>query len=226
MGIGEETLELLSHSKNYNQWLFERIRPHLGDKILEVGGGIGTFTAMLLEDNRSVTVVDINKDYLKKLRKRFPSQKPKIIHGDIQNLALKGFDTVFCFNVLEHLENDNKSIKNMFKSLKGRGMLLLLVPAHQILFGSLDESLDHKRRYNKKKIVILLKSSGFKIKKISYLNMLGALGWLTNSKFLKRKIIPSKQFPIFDKMVLPFLFLENFFSPPFGLSILAIAEKK
>jgi len=226
MDMGRQTLKLLSHSENYNSWLFRKVKPYLGKEILEVGGGIGTFTEMLLADNREVTVMEIKKDYLRGLKKRFSNEKLELIQGDIQKLSLKGFDTVFCFNVLEHLDDDKKGLKNIHDSLKKRGILLLLVPAHQRLFSSLDQNLRHHRRYNKEQISTLLKNTGFRIKKISYLNILGAIGWLVNSRVFKRKVLPSRQLFIFDKISLPFLFLEKFLSPPFGLSILAIAEKR
>jgi len=228
MDIGEYTLELLSYSVNYNQWLFRKIEPYLEGKVLEIGGGIGTFTRMLLGRAQKVTVLDINKKYLEKLKKKFPGKNLEIVYADIQKkIPLREkFDAAICFNVLEHLGDDMMAITRISGTLKKGGLLLLLVPAHQVLFGSLDKNLGHKRRYNKRQISFLLENAGFRIRKIRHLNMLGAFGWLINSKILKRETLPRKQLFIFEKISLPLLFLEDLFFTPFGLSIFVIGEKK
>jgi len=56
------------------------------------------------------------------------------------------------------------------------------------------------------------------------LNMIGALGWFVNGRVLRRQLLPSRQLRVFN-FVVKLLALEKFFRPPFGLSILLVAEK-
>src|SRR5688572_21856961 len=44
---GAETLERLAGARRYNRWMFERIRPWIGDRVLEIGSGIGSVSEFL-----------------------------------------------------------------------------------------------------------------------------------------------------------------------------------
>ena len=49
-------LEIMSHAPAYRRWMFENVEQYLGQRILEVGGGIGNFTEFLLARELVVTV--------------------------------------------------------------------------------------------------------------------------------------------------------------------------
>jgi SAM-dependent methyltransferase len=225
---GRETLKIMRTVEWYNNWLFSLVEEHIKGDILEGGAGIGNFTSLLLKRGR-VFAIDINKDCLKGLRKKFGS-KVFIEFGDLEKgkffSKTKKFDTIVCLNVLEHIKDDKKALENMFELLKPKGKLVLLVPAYQLFFGRLDEELGHFRRYSKPELTRKLTSLGFKICKSRYLNWLGGLGWFINARILGRKMLSKKQLVLFDKIARPFLKLEQVFEPPFGLSILVIAQKK
>ena len=48
------TLESLNGAGNYANWIFGLIEPHLGDEVLEVGAGHGTFTEMFARKAKRV----------------------------------------------------------------------------------------------------------------------------------------------------------------------------
>ena len=50
-------LEITGEAKNYRNWMFNRFRPYLGQRVLDAGAGIGTFTELLL-DREAVVAVD------------------------------------------------------------------------------------------------------------------------------------------------------------------------
>ena len=56
--------------------------------------------------------------------------------------------TILYFHVLEHVENDLKEIEEAKKLNKG-GHLIIIVPAHQKIYGNLDKAVGHFRRYEK-----------------------------------------------------------------------------
>ena len=63
--------------------------------------------------------------------------------------AAKGIDTIVCLNVLEHVEDDRGALRRLHAALAPGGRLLLLVPAHEWLYGAIDRAIDHHRRYER-----------------------------------------------------------------------------
>jgi len=49
---------------------------------------------------------------------------------DILNIAFQGesFDIVYCSHVLEHIEDDQRAIKELYRVLKSNGWALIVVP--------------------------------------------------------------------------------------------------
>jgi SAM-dependent methyltransferase len=140
-------------------------------------------------------------------------------------LAARKFDTVICLNILEHLKNDLKAVQNMSSLLQPQGRLIILVPALKTLYGSMDISFEHYRRYNKKDLKALIDGQNLKIVKFYYMNFLGLLGWFFNGRILKKKELPENQTKLFDTLV-PFLcFTEKVIRPPLGQSLILIAQK-
>lgn len=225
--LGAKTLESMSQAQWYNRWTLKKFISYLKGDILEVGFGIGNFTKELTSFG-NVFAIDIDKEHIKETTALLKG-KAKVGWGDIEKGSYffnkRVFDSVVCINVLEHIQDDDKALNNIHSLLKNEGYLILLVPAHQFLYGEIDKSIEHFRRYNKKQLVIFLKNKGFKIEKVRTLNMLGAIGWLISSKFFSERWVDEKKIKIFNFIAPLTLPLEDFFEPPFGTSILVIAKK-
>jgi 2-polyprenyl-3-methyl-5-hydroxy-6-metoxy-1,4-benzoquinol methylase len=56
---------------------------------------------------------------------------------------------VLCINVLEHTEDDVAALRNAYALLPGGGRVIVFVPADRSLYGSLDRSVGHLRRYER-----------------------------------------------------------------------------
>lgn len=216
--IGNKTLEVMKKANWYNNWLLKQISKYLSGNILEVGVGIGNFTSKLSKYGK-VTAIDYDPNY--KNANFGDIEKGKYFFG-----GNKKFDSIVCMNVLEHIKDDKKALSNMFNLLNHGGKLILLVPAHQWAFGPMDAGLGHFRRYSKAGVEKLLHNSQFTIHSSRYLNWLGLIGWFVNARIFKSKILPKGQLGIFDVISRPFLKIEEIIKPPFGLSVLAIGEKK
>ncbi len=224
-----QTLQRMKKLHRYNQWIFLKFRPFLGKRVLEIGSGIGNITKFLL-DRDLVIATDVEPKYLTFLKETFGKYKKFII----EYLDLSGsetgryrsyhIDSVICFNVLEHIEQDEKALKNIFNLLEPGGRLLLFTPSHSWLYGSLDRHLGHFRRYGKKELKNKLETIGFKVISLEYFNRIGILGWFLNSKILHRKNLPPSQLRIYNLFV-PLFKLERFLPLPFGASLLAVAQK-
>lgn len=224
---GTATLESMSQAVWYNRWTVRKFDKYLKGKILEIGCGIGNFTKLLIGYGE-VFAIDIDKHYVAAAI-RTVKGKAKIEYGDIEdsNYFFGGqkFDTIICLNVLEHIKDDGRALRNMYSLLEKNGFLVLLVPAHDFLFGEIDKSIGHFRRYNKGKLLNLMKSIGFKIIKARLLNVLGAVGWWFAGKLLKNKDVGKGKVKLFNVVAPMILPIEDVIEPPFGTSVLVIARK-
>ena len=160
-----ETLDDLSGAVHYNRWIFDMMSPYLGDRVLEVGCGIGNMTDLLARD-RQVLAVDVHEGYLSQARKKYGTRTS--VRFERLDLAdgltrLSSFkpDTIVCVNVFEHLEDDAAFLRESAGLLPAGGRLLLFVPALPFLFGSMDVHYGHFRRYYKKDLAALVGSGGF-----------------------------------------------------------------
>jgi SAM-dependent methyltransferase len=144
--------------------------------------------------------------------------------SDIGRYHQYHIDSAICFNVLEHIEKDERALENIFNLLEPKGRLLLFAPSHRWLYGSLDQHLSHHRRYDREELKKKLENTGFKVILLKHFNRIGILGWYLNGKILRRKRLPSFQLRIYNFLV-PLFKIEGLFPLPFGTSLLAIAEK-
>src|SRR5262245_33772975 len=55
-----DDLETMSEARNYQAHLFDRVGPHVGLRVLEVGCGIGTMTRQLLDQAERVVCIEPN----------------------------------------------------------------------------------------------------------------------------------------------------------------------
>ncbi len=138
-------------------------------KILEVGAGTGGNLAMLSEYG-SVSAVEPDA------AARLIAQQRSIADVEVgvlpNGLPFQDgfFDLVAALDVLEHVQEDEASLKAIGHKLKPGGRLLLTVPAYGWLWSEHDELHHHFRRYTKLEFSEILISAGFKIQKISYFN--------------------------------------------------------
>jgi SAM-dependent methyltransferase len=90
---------------------------------------------------------------------------------------------VLCLNVLEYLDDPGRVVDSLRGTLKAGGNLMVLVPLRSALFGSLDRSLGHKRRYSPADMRRqLLESQGFAVEQVYDFNRVGAPPWWAYSK--------------------------------------------
>ena len=227
--IAYQTLQNMKRLHRYNEWIFFKFRPFLGRRILEIGSGIGNITKLLF-DRDLVIATDVEPKYLALLKNTFGKYKRFVIdpldmpRAEIDRYRSYHIDSVICFNVLEHIEQDEIALKKIFDLLDPGGRLLLLVPSHPWLYGSLDQHLGHHRRYRKKELRNTLEAMGFRVIYLKYFNRIGILGWFLNGKILRKKRLSSFQLSIYNLLV-PIFKLETFFPLPFGTSLLAVGEK-
>jgi len=225
--VGAATLARLAAAPRYNRWMFERLRPWLGDRVLEVGSGIGNLSEFLIDRSR-VVLSDTDPVYLERLRHRFagnarvavvalrlPTFHPELIQ--------ERFDTIICLNVLEHVRDDRLSLATLYRLVQPGGRLILLVPALPTIYGALDRALGHFRRYTPAELRRKYAEAGFRMRHLEYFNLAGIPGWWFTGRVLKRDLIPAASLRWFDALV-PVFRLERFLPWRIGQSVIGIGE--
>lgn len=227
---GGATLErLAAHAPRFNRWMYERLRPWIGRRVLEIGAGLGTMSAFLVGCERLV-LTDTEPAYLARLRERFRG-RPEIAVAPLRlpdvdvGLAVERFDTVVCLNVLEHVADDRRSLTAICRTLAPGGRLVLLVPALRFLYGSLDAALGHHRRYTPAELDAKLSAAGFALRHREYFNLAGVPGWWFVGRVLKRRLIPAGSLRAYDALV-PLFRLERLLPWRLGQSLIAIGERE
>jgi SAM-dependent methyltransferase len=223
--------QLMSAATRYFRWQANLARKEIGQRVLEVGCGIGNFTNTLT-DRELVFCTDAERACIHRHRSRF--------HGfpNIESLVLDVADPAFtelsrmqpdsivCMNVLEHVRDHHQAIQNMRSILEPGGKIVLLLPAFPTLYGPIDRNLGHCRRYTGRGVKALANSAGLRIRRLIYLNLAGFFGWWVNTNVLAREEHSKAQIRIFDRYIVPVQSrLEELIPPPFGLSIFAVFEK-
>ena len=227
---GFVTLERMGRLSHYNKWIWENIANYVGDRVLEVGAGIGNMTRVMY-GRELIVATDVELPYLHILRNRF-ARNPTIrvakldLNSDDDCNALKDyrFDTIVCLNVLEHIEDDRGALRRLYSLLNPGGHLLLFVPADQKLYGTIDRQVGHFRRYAFDQLKELIESEGFQVPEIFHQNYFGRFGWWLNGRLLRRAHVPANQSRIFDLFV-PILRKLEGKNPRKGLSLVAVAAK-
>lgn len=73
------------------------------------------------------------------------------------------FDAMGAFDVLEHLDNDQLALKEMYRATAPGGGILLTVPQHRRLWSALDSAAGHKRRYSRRDLKTKVQAAGFNV---------------------------------------------------------------
>jgi len=223
------TLRRMAALDRYNSFLFEQVRPAIGQRVLEVGAGTGTITQFLRDRDR-VLATDVDSQYIHLLERRFEHNgNVDVAIYDLsrpppERVSAQTYDTILCLNVLEHVADDRGALARMYDLLEPGGRLVLLVPAHEALYGAIDESIGHYRRYESEPLRRLLEESGFATEKLLHVNALATLGWYLNGRMLKRTSVPGMQARLADRLV-PVYRMEQRLNLPFGLSMIAVARR-
>jgi glycosyltransferase involved in cell wall biosynthesis len=204
---GAETLHALAGAPRFNAWMADTIRPYVGDRVLEIGAGIGNLTRALIPRRISYVATDIEAEHLSRLGTRFqhrPNLRIRYCNlertSDFADLA-ESMDSVICLNVLEHVEDDMQGLRNILSVLKPGGRAIVLVPHDQEVFGTLDVALGHFRRYGHEELIGKMESAGFRVERILNFNRISRPPWYVSGRILKRTTLGTGQMMLFDRFV-------------------------
>lgn len=191
--------------------------------ILEFGAGIGSIASLV----QNITKKTIDCIEIDPLLYNFLISKNFKCYQQLNKVDIK-YDAVYSSNVFEHIENDQDYFMKIREVLNKDGVLIIYVPAFQILYSDIDKQVGHVRRYHKSDLCQKLVKSGFIISNSYYVDSIGFFVWLAlklfpggGSQMSEKKLVAYDKifYPIsqlFDK-----LGLRNFI----GKNLMVIAKK-
>ena len=139
-------------------------------RILDVGCGTGELTRALVSFG-VVTGADSSDEALIFCRRRGLNKLVKT-SAECTPFGDNTFSLIIAFGLIEHLNNDQLFLKEMYRVLQPGGSLIILTSAFNFLWSEHDVVVHHKRRYRISELKIKFNSAGYKIRKISYVNFM------------------------------------------------------
>lgn len=132
-------------------------------EVLEIGCGIGGVIGALRQlGNLRLTGSEIYIQGLKYARKKMPDVD--FIQLDATDIPFRdAFDVVGAFDVIEHIDQDEFVMRQVWQALRPDGLFIVTVPQYQWMWGRLDTLVHHKRRYSRRELTDKLRRAGFDV---------------------------------------------------------------
>jgi glycosyltransferase involved in cell wall biosynthesis len=227
---GRAFLNNLTGTPQYLRWISDVLRRHAGDTVLEIGAGIGNVAGRLM--GRRLRYVAAEKDqlYLHALRNRF-LRTPNVTVARLDPAAAsdyenwrESFETALCLNVLEYADDPDEVVRCAAETLAPGGRLIVLAPQGRRLYGPVDRTLGHKRRFSRSETCAMLQRAGLDIERVYQMNKIGKPAWWFFGSVLRRKRINKLTLKLFDKTVWIWRRIDPIL-PWRGLSLIVVGRK-
>ena len=172
---GAENLEVMKEAVNYNRLLIDVVKRHArrGERVLDFGAGVGTFALPMQRDGYAVECVELDDAQRATL-----AAQGLTVHRTLEGIRDGSVDFVYTLNVLEHIDDDVGALRDIGRTLRDDGRLLVYVPAFPVLFTRMDQRVGHLRRYRRHDLRAKVDAAGFDVLRNDYVDSLGFLATL------------------------------------------------
>lgn len=205
--------------------------------MLDVGSGTGG-TVLALRKLGKVIGLEPSERAVASCRKL---NLPNVVRGTAESLPFResAFDLISCLDVLEHVTDPVRVLRELRRVVKDAGKIVLTVPAFRFLWSGHDEALGHLRRYGRRRLSIDVTEAELKIVRSGYF-FFTIFFVVAPVRFLRSFCTRSQQEPHSDTTTLPFRPLNSLLKLlcgfelsvaarlpfPFGTTLYAILSKK
>jgi SAM-dependent methyltransferase len=206
---GVDILAHLACSQKTAKRVVSLFSEYLGSRVLEVGGGLGQISDVLIDDDIDLVTLEPDAHLFGKLKEKYDQlSNPEVQNLTVEGLLVEGklaadFDSAIYVNVLEHIADDNSELINVGKLLRTGGNVVIFSPALPILYGTMDGLSGHFRRYTKSELIDLVRDSGFEVIHVEYFDFVGIFPYFFMYRFLKVRTIGSGGMFVYDNIILP-----------------------
>jgi SAM-dependent methyltransferase len=139
-------------------------------RVLDVGCGAGGMLAPLSRYGQ-VTGIDTSEELVRFCRER-GFERVEVGSGDQLPVERESVDLVTLFDIIEHVPDDVRVLRECRRALAPGGLLFVSVPAYQFLYANNDRVAHHQRRYTARGLHRRLLEAGFSPARVSYFNTL------------------------------------------------------
>ena len=213
-------LEIMWELKDYNDFVNKIMLKFIKkDPVLDFGSGFGIFCKFLNISGFQCHGLEVDKEAISESKKNKIKTFTNL--SEINTL----YPVVTSINVLEHIEEDEKIIKEITNVMQKDGLLILYVPASMKAWSQMDIDAGHYRRYEKKEIINKLENNNLKVVHCSFKD---CAGWLILVIFRFLKIKPKfnkKLLILYDKLFFPYLkYIDLIGGKVIGKNIFVVAK--
>ena len=223
-----ETYEDIERTHHAQEQLILRLLPYFGDRLLEIGSGIGSISRILPIRER-ITLSDWRPEYLDLLNKGFSGkQRIEIEEFDINSDSVPDrlknkFDSVLMMHQLQMTDREDLVLQNALNLLQKKGRLVISVPNCGEI-GEYESRLGYRRRYDLERCEKLLEQNGFRLLHHFSANYPALQIWKNVIRKNNLSQLPLFWAKISDSLVKKAAFFEKYFRLE-GLTLVCIAEK-
>ena len=213
-------------ARNYRNWILDLCAPHLVGPVLEVGAGHGTFTESYV-DFGAVTAVEPGPGVAALVARYEADDRVNVVAGLVAEVPVEpAFGSAVMINVLEHIEDDQGVLREIYDRLEPGGCLCLWAPSFEFLYSEFDSKLGHVRRYRKRQLEADVRLAGYDVVEGRHVNLPGWFSWLILCRLLRKEPTSPTTVKIFDKWIVPVVrWVETKVRVPFGQTVFLVARK-
>ncbi len=172
--------------RSRNRLVVQLLRRYFPDarRLLEIGCGTGFVLAGLRNALPQLALVgsELYQAGLEFAAARLPGVE--LYQMDCRRIPFASeFDVICALDVLEHVEEDQVALAEIFRSVRPRGGVIVSVPQHPRLWSAGDDYAHHKRRYRRRELASSLRAAGFEVLKLtSFVSLLLPLMAVSRSR--------------------------------------------
>lgn len=204
-------------------------------RILDIGTSTGTNLRMLKELGFSrYEGLDASEDAVRWCEIKGLG---KVTKGDICEMPFPdgSFDLVLATDIIEHVDDDARALREIRRVLKPGAPVIVTVPAFQSLWGLQDDVSHHKRRYRAAQVEALVASAALRRTTSFYFNFLLFLPILAARQMIRVLRISLKSEnevnnPLINRILALVFEIDIWAAPrvhlPFGVSFLTVAFRQ
>lgn len=214
-------------------WALDSHFPH-ARSFVDVGCGDGLVLSGIRRHRPQVALAGTEPfaEGLHVARRRVPDVA--LFQADARRLPFEEeYDVAGAFDVLEHIDTDERALQQIFRAVRPGGGLIVTVPQHRVLWSALDDYSCHQRRYSRSELVGKVEGAGFRVVKVTSFVSFLLPAMLLSRVRQRRDVDPMMEFRIptpIDRLFERLIDLERIcirwgVSFPAGGSLLLIAKR-